>query len=203
MVELILCGRGGQGIVFLTRQIGQIATAKGLDVVSSETHGMAVRGGSVNSHLRIGRFFSPLIRAGHADFLLSLDSSETANNSHYLKDKGIVVENSTVPDGLGVKRVDAAGLAKNLGRVQLENVVLLGFAATLDGFPVSVEDVRTHLNSETREQVRSMNLKALEAGIRAGGSENSRKASSPSPSNEGSGTGLAFPASRMGKGEGD
>ncbi len=168
MAELILCGRGGQGIVFLTRQIGQIATAKGLDVVSSETHGMAVRGGSINSHLRIGAFFSPLIRAGHADFLLSLDPSETANNSHYLKQEGVVVENSSLPDAPGVKRVDAAGLAKDLGRVQLENVVLLGFAATLDGFPVSVEEVRSHLNSETREQVRSMNLKALEAGIRAG-----------------------------------
>ncbi len=57
MVELVLCGRGGQGIVFLTRQIGQIATAKGLNVVSSETHGMAVRGGSINSHLRIGPLF--------------------------------------------------------------------------------------------------------------------------------------------------
>ena len=64
---------------------------------------MAVRGGSINSHLRIGRFFSPLIRAGHADFLLSLDPSETANNSHYLKRGGVTVENSTLPDGLGVK----------------------------------------------------------------------------------------------------
>ncbi len=175
MAELILCGRGGQGIVFLTRQIGQIATAKGLDVVSSETHGMAVRGGSINSHLRIGRFFSPLIRAGHADFLLSLDPSETANNSHYLKQEGVIVENSSLPDGLRIKRVDAAGLAKNLGRVQLENVVLLGFAATLEGFPVSVEDVRAHLGTETREKVRTMNLEALEAGIRAGRLEKSHK----------------------------
>jgi indolepyruvate ferredoxin oxidoreductase beta subunit len=168
MVELVLCGRGGQGIVFLTRQIGQIATSRGLEVVSSETHGMAVRGGSINSHLRIGHFFSPLIRAGHANFLLSLDPSETANNSHYLKPDGVIVENSPMPDSPGVRRVDAAGLAKNLGRVQLENVVLLGFAATLDGFPVSVEDVRTHLSSEAREQVRSMNLKAFEAGIGVG-----------------------------------
>ena len=56
MSELILCGRGGQGIVFLTRLIGDIVTAKGLDVISSETHGMAVRGGSINSHLRIGPY---------------------------------------------------------------------------------------------------------------------------------------------------
>jgi Pyruvate/2-oxoacid:ferredoxin oxidoreductase gamma subunit len=48
-------------------------------------------------------------------------------------------------------------------------VVLLGFAATLDGFPVSVEEVREHLSTETRAQVRSMNLMALEAGIQAAG----------------------------------
>jgi indolepyruvate ferredoxin oxidoreductase beta subunit len=44
MTQMILCGRGGQGIVFLTRLLGDIATQKGLNVISSETHGMAVRG---------------------------------------------------------------------------------------------------------------------------------------------------------------
>ena len=167
MVELVLCGRGGQGIVFLTRQIGQIATAKGLNVISSETHGMAVRGGSINSHLRIGPFFSSLIRAGHADFLLSLDPSETANNSHYLKPKGLTVENSIAEDSPNVRRVDAAAIARNLGRVQLENVVLLGFVATLESFPITVAEVRAHLEQEPRENVRAMNLAALEAGIGA------------------------------------
>ena len=167
MVELILCGRGGQGIVFLTRQIGQIAAAKGLNVISSETHGMAVRGGSINSHLRIGSFFSPLIRQGHADFLISLDPAETSNNRHYLKPDGLVVENSSQSDESGVKRVDATGLAKALGRVQLENVVLLGFAATLDGFPVAPEEIREQLEKDPRESVRSMNLAALRAGMKA------------------------------------
>ncbi|MBM4328696.1 MAG: indolepyruvate ferredoxin oxidoreductase, partial [Deltaproteobacteria bacterium] len=82
MLEMILCGRGGQGIVFLTRMIGQILIAKGLDVLSSETHGMAVRGGSINSHLRVGPFHSPLVRESHADMLVSLDPGETANNIH-------------------------------------------------------------------------------------------------------------------------
>ena len=93
MVEMVLCGRGGQGIVFLTRQIGRVLTAKGMDVVSSETHGMAVRGGSITSHLRVGSFSSPLVRPGRADLVLSLDSSETANIIHYLKPGGVVVEN--------------------------------------------------------------------------------------------------------------
>jgi indolepyruvate ferredoxin oxidoreductase, beta subunit len=171
MVELVLCGRGGQGIVFLTRQIGEIASAKGLDVISSETHGMAVRGGSINSHLRIGRFYSSLIRQAHADFLLSLDGSETFNNLHFLKPDGLLVENSALPEELRIKRVDATRLARDLGRVQLENVVLLGFAATVDGFPISVEEIRTHLNKDNRDAIRTMNLKALEAGIVAAGIE--------------------------------
>ena len=169
MSELILCGRGGQGIVFLTRLIGQIVTAKGLDVISSETHGMAVRGGSINSHLRIGPFSSSLIPQGRADFLVSLYPSETANNKHYLRPGGLIVENSTSPDDAGVKRCDASSLARNLGRIQLENVVLLGFSSTVPGFPVSGEEIRDMLGKDYRERVRVMNLEALDLGIKAAG----------------------------------
>jgi len=164
MAEIILCGRGGQGIVFLTRLMGQVLAAKGLNVISSETHGMAVRGGSINSHLRIGDFLSPLVRQGHADYLLSLDSAETDNNRHYLKPAGIVVENASLGPEPLLERVDAARLARDLGRVQLENVVLLGYAAALEGFPVSVADIRRQLEMEPRETVRRLNLQALEAG---------------------------------------
>jgi indolepyruvate ferredoxin oxidoreductase, beta subunit len=152
--------------VFLTRLIGEIATAEGLNVVSSETHGMAVRGGSINSHLRIGPFSSSLIRQGHADFLLSLDASETANNMHFLKPGGLVIENSPLADEPECRRVDAAGLARGLGRIQLENVVLLGFAASLDGFPITLDTIRLRLGSDPREDVRRMNQAALEAGAR-------------------------------------
>ena len=167
MVELILCGRGGQGIVFLTKLIGDIATGKGLGVITSETHGMAVRGGSVNSHVRIGPFFSPLVRPGQADFLVSLESAETANNAHYLKPDGILVENSPSPSEPRVFRCDASGLARDLGRTQLENVVLLAFAVMVGGFPVSAEELRSKLAGDPREQVRTMNLRAMEAGLTA------------------------------------
>jgi indolepyruvate ferredoxin oxidoreductase, beta subunit len=169
MSELILCGRGGQGVVFLTRLVGEIVTAKGLDVISSETHGMAVRGGSINSHLRIGPYSSSLIRLGRADFLVSLDDSETANNRHYLRPDGQIVENSGLPDEPGIRRCDAASLARNLGRIQLENVALLGFSATVEGFPVSAEEIRDMLNRDPRERVRAMNLEALELGVKAAG----------------------------------
>ncbi len=168
MVEIVLCGRGGQGIVFLTRQIGQILSQKGLDVISSETHGMAVRGGSINSHLRIGGFLSPLVRNSHADFLLSLDSSETRNNIHFLKPNGVVLQNSQAEPRPGVIQVDATGIARQLRNVQSENVVLLGFASTLDNFPVNSDDLRSHFSKERRPMVRDLNMSALEAGVESG-----------------------------------
>jgi len=167
MVELILCGRGGQGIVFLTRLIGEIATSKGLGVITSETHGMAVRGGSINSHVRIGPFYSSLVRPGQADFLVSLESAETPNNAHYLKPDGILVENSPLPSEPRAFRCDAAGLARDLGRTQLENVVLLAFAAMVGGFPISSEELRSRLSGDPREDIRTMNLRAMEAGVNA------------------------------------
>jgi|UniRef100_A0A7C4EVP8 indolepyruvate ferredoxin oxidoreductase beta subunit len=167
MTELILCGRGGQGIVFLTRQLGQILTDLGRDVISSETHGMAVRGGSINSHLRIGPFLSPLIPFGNADFLISLDQGETGNNIHFLKPNGVVVENSVMAGEPGFKRIDASGIARSLGSVRLENVVILGYSSTLPGFPLSPAEIRSHLEKEPRERIRVQNLAAFDAGVQA------------------------------------
>jgi indolepyruvate ferredoxin oxidoreductase, beta subunit len=167
MIQMILCGRGGQGIVFLTRLLGDIATHKGLDVISSETHGMAVRGGSINSHLKIGSFSSPLVRWGHADYLLSMDMLETGNNRQFLKQGGVIFENSSVASEAGLFRVDATRMARSIGRIQLENVVLLGFAAFLGNLEVSVEDIRARLTEDPRESVRDFNIKALDAGIDA------------------------------------
>jgi indolepyruvate ferredoxin oxidoreductase beta subunit len=167
MLEMILCGRGGQGIVFMTRQIGRLATAKGMNVISSETHGMAVRGGSINSHLRIGPFHSPLVRQGHAHMIISLDAAETANNIHFLKPGGLLLENSPLPGEDGIMRLDATRLAKQVGRVQLENVVMLGLVSTLDIFPFSTTEIRDLLAEDPRDSVRTMNLRALEAGSSA------------------------------------
>ncbi|MBW1888117.1 MAG: 2-oxoacid:acceptor oxidoreductase family protein, partial [Deltaproteobacteria bacterium] len=72
-VNIALCGLGGQGILFMTRVLAQAALDKGFNVMGAETHGMAQRGGSVISHLRLGDIESSLVMAGSARFLLSLD----------------------------------------------------------------------------------------------------------------------------------
>ncbi|MHB8204265.1 MAG: 2-oxoacid:acceptor oxidoreductase family protein [Desulfomonilaceae bacterium] len=167
MTQMILCGRGGQGIVFLTRLLGDIATQKGLNVISSETHGMAVRGGSVNSHLKIGPFSSPLIRWGQADCLVSLNSSETLNNKHFLKQGGIIFENSSARSESDLYRMDASNIARSIGWIQLENVVLLGFSISLSNLEISLDDIRQKLAEESRYMTREHNLAALEAGVRS------------------------------------
>ncbi len=168
MLEMVICGRGGQGVVFLTRQIGQIISDKGLNVISSETHGMAVRGGSINSHLRIGDFQSPLIRPYHADFILSLDESETSNNIHFLKTGGIVVENSNKQSNSDARRINATEIARNEGRAQLENIVLLGYAATMDGFPITTDEIQRQIAKDKRDSIRDANIKAFNLGVAYG-----------------------------------
>jgi Pyruvate/2-oxoacid:ferredoxin oxidoreductase gamma subunit len=93
-----------------------------------------------------------------------MDESETSNNEHFLRNGGVVFENSLLPSEHDVFRVDAGGLARSIGRIQLENVVLLGFAASLADLGVSFDDIENKLAIEKRETVRRNNLMALKAG---------------------------------------
>ena len=65
--QIIVSGTGGQGILFLTRFFAEAAMMMKLQVLTSEIHGMAMRGGTVVSHVKVGPFKSPLVRAGQAD----------------------------------------------------------------------------------------------------------------------------------------
>jgi indolepyruvate ferredoxin oxidoreductase beta subunit len=77
MVDIYLVGVGGQGIITASRVIGDAAILSGVDVLLSETHGMAQRGGSVICTARIGDVQSPLIPDGQADIILSFELLET------------------------------------------------------------------------------------------------------------------------------
>ena len=75
--DIILCGVGGQGTVLASRLISAAAMARNLPVMSAETIGMAQRGGSVFSHLRIGKVvYSPMIATGEADLILGFEPGE-------------------------------------------------------------------------------------------------------------------------------
>ncbi|MFW6123499.1 MAG: 2-oxoacid:acceptor oxidoreductase family protein, partial [Thermodesulfobacteriota bacterium] len=107
--QIIVSGLGGQGAVTLSRLIAEAALALGLAVITSETHGMAQRGGTVISMVKVGPFRGPLIPAGSADLGLFLHEKNLPVHRHYVKPAGVLVVNSAHPgDDL---HLDALGLA--------------------------------------------------------------------------------------------
>ena len=92
--NILICGVGGQGTVLASKIIAASAMIEGSAVHSAETIGMAQRGGSVTSHVRIGEAYSPLIPYGTADMILAFEPAEAVRNLIYLKKGGIVIVNS-------------------------------------------------------------------------------------------------------------
>ena len=160
--QIIVCGRGGQGVLFLTRLLDEAAISENCDVISSETHGMAMRGGSVVSYIKIGGYHSPLVIAGQADVLLVLSKTELERN-RYLVKKGceqIYVNDTETGDRV----IDATGEAGELGSVVVTNLVLLGFACGHAGFPLSYETIKSVLEKISPQRAVELNLRALERG---------------------------------------
>ena len=167
-MQLIIAGRGGQGIILMTKVMGEAAFSSGLPVLSSETHGMALRGGSVLTHLKVGPYRSPLIAEGTADGIIGMDEEEAKNNVRFLKETGTMIVNCRDTSRNGFPSIDADRLAAELGNVRLSNMVFLGFAvAHLDRpFPFLIvkETIRRVSPGSSSER----NLKAFDLGFQKG-----------------------------------
>ena len=96
-INFVLSGLGGQGILFMTKLLARTAVNKGLKILVAETHGMAQRGGSVISHLRVGDVKGSVVRAGSAHILLALEENEAYRNIPYLADGGKLYANAPKP----------------------------------------------------------------------------------------------------------
>ena len=130
--QLIISGVGGQGVLFVTRLLAEAAISKGLPVFTSETHGMAQRGGTVLSHLKVGDYSSPLIRPLQADGLLVLKAENMLPHGGFLRAGGWAVVNGqkdTIPEvSIPATAVDADTLAQEIANPKSVNLVVLGFA---------------------------------------------------------------------------
>lgn len=185
--DLILAGVGGQGLLALAAVIGEAARSLGLQVRQAEVHGMAQRGGVVQSHLRYADhpLHSPLVRKGCADLVLSLEPMEALRYLPYLAPHGVVVS-STVPvkntlqypDEEKIRQalqelprhrlVDAPGLAKRAGALQAANMVLLGAGAAFLDLPFSaLEAAIRAVFAGKPEKILETNLRALHLGMQA------------------------------------
>lgn len=167
-MQLILAGRGGQGILLMTKVMGEAAFLSGLDVLSSETHGMALRGGSVITHLKVGPYRSPLIPKGTADMVIGMDEEEARKNVHFLREDGVMIINCSNGSGNGFPSIDAKRLARELGDIRLSNMVLLGFAVShlIPLFPpLTVQEAIRRVSPGSFSE---QNLKAFDLGCQIG-----------------------------------
>jgi indolepyruvate ferredoxin oxidoreductase, beta subunit len=168
--QLIISGVGGQGILFITRLLAETAIAKGLAVLTSETHGMAQRGGIVISHLKIGAFSSPLVRPGQADGLIALKPGNVPLHRSFLRPGGWIAANAG--DSLSraeAATIDADTLALQLGNPQAVNLIVLGRALATGHLFCTVEELERTIRRklDAKPAVRDGALAALGAGIGA------------------------------------
>lgn len=188
--DILICGVGGQGTVLASKIIAEAAMDAGHAVHSAETIGMAQRGGSVTSHVRIGEAFSPLIPRGSADVLLSFEPAEAVRNLIYLKQDGLVIVNSdpTKPvteslhdtgyDGkemvayLQKKRrtivTSAEEICAPFGSTRYFNIAILGVAAGCGKLGFSVQDILRVIERKVPARFVETNKAAFLAGVKIG-----------------------------------
>jgi indolepyruvate ferredoxin oxidoreductase, beta subunit len=164
--QLIISGRGGQGVLTLTRLLAQAAAAGGLEVISSETHGMAQRGGAVISMVKVGPFRGPLIAAGQADLGLFLQAANLPVHGFYLKTGAAIFVNTSVPGDY--VSLDALKLAAGLGLSPVSaNLILLGLAAASGRLFCPHQALASLIPEIAPTRFREANLKAFQAGVQA------------------------------------
>jgi indolepyruvate ferredoxin oxidoreductase, beta subunit len=186
-LRIFMTGVGGQGTLTATTLLARAALAAGLPVTSGEIHGMAQRGGVVESTLLIG-CKSPKIGPGEADILLGFEPLETLRALPYLKGGGLVLSSTEPlaplsvatgkeksPDVEDIKaRVSAAcGQARFLpcrtlglqaGAVQSGNIALLGALCAMNALPFGLDVVAATIRATMKPKVAEVNLLALDLG---------------------------------------
>ncbi|MCJ7771975.1 MAG: indolepyruvate oxidoreductase subunit beta [Desulfobacterales bacterium] len=191
ITRLIIVAVGGQGNLLSSKVLGEAALLADVPVRMSEIHGMAQRGGVVESALVFGDAKSTIISDGEADVLLGFEPSETLRALNKCNSKTVVITNLaplppfTVAIGKGVypdldalqmlirKKTskliafDAVTLAKTAGNVMSVNMVLLGALIQTSILPLSAEMVKEAISEKTKKDFVDINLKAFELGFDA------------------------------------
>jgi indolepyruvate ferredoxin oxidoreductase beta subunit len=184
----MIAGVGGQGTVLGSKLIAAAAMKSGYDVRTTETIGMAQRGGSVVRHVRIGEnIFSPLIPPGKARILFAFEPAEAVRQLPFLDEQGLLVvcDNAIKPAaGIGVGGVYEAAAMIDFLKANVQNLVvidgqriiehsaktlnvaLLGAAAESGTLPFSAETLKETIPEMLPERFHEINLKSYELGRR-------------------------------------
>jgi indolepyruvate ferredoxin oxidoreductase, beta subunit len=187
--NIIIAGVGGQGVVLMSELLGDAAVKDGLNVRGSEILGMAVRGGSVFSTIRLGKnVIAPLTPIGKCDLLVAMEPSEALRNVYYLARTGSVIMNIkrvypyTVALGISkypgldlirerlkqyakvITELDADKLAVEAGSVQTANIVMMGTLFGTGHLPIKKDTMLNVIKSRFSAKLLPVNLKAFELG---------------------------------------
>jgi indolepyruvate ferredoxin oxidoreductase beta subunit len=183
--DLVIVGVGGQGTLMASKILGKLALDAELGVKVSEVHGMSQRGGSVITHVRVGKkVHAPLVAMGNADYLLSFEALEAARAASYLKPNGVLIVNtqriSPMPVVTGVvqypaeplqtpalaghtvESADAMDMAMKAGSIKAVNLVLLGMLSR--HLPFGDDAWRQAVAGCVPKSTLAVNLGAFEAG---------------------------------------
>jgi len=183
--NILICGVGGQGIVLTSKLIAATAMANKMPVISAETIGMAQKGGSVFSFLRIGEgVHSPMFGQGCADIIIGFEPAEAVRMLPYLKEGGRMVLNTHAimpvtaalagSDYTGKEMVDylrkhvnnlvctdGDAVCRKLQSPKVLNMVMLGLAVRQNVLPFSLEDIENTMRATVKPQFVALNSKAL------------------------------------------
>ena len=195
MLNIMITGVGGQGTVLAAKLLAQAAETRNWRVRTAETIGMAQRGGSVVSHVRLAnqnepRIDAPLIAHGEADLIIAFEPAEAVRCLGYLRPGGALVSatSSVQPVTAALSRdaysskpfleylrqtvpncllVDDAALIKQIGSPKALNVALLASAVAISDLGVTVEELRAAMHASVRSQFVALNDRAIDVAVAA------------------------------------
>ncbi len=189
--RLIIVAVGGQGNLLASKIIGDAALFSDIPIRMSEIHGMAQRGGVVESAIVFGDCRSTIISDGEADVLLGFEPSETLRALNKCNSDTVVITNIaplspfTVTTGRDVYpdlnvlqtviraktakliTLNANALAVEAGNVMSANMVLLGALVQTGKVPISADNIKKSIVNRTRKVFVNSNIKAFELGLAA------------------------------------
>lgn len=180
--NIIISGTGGQGLITLLQIIAEAASIEGLDVKTSELHGLSQRGGSVETHIRFGKkVYSPLVPFGGADLILGLELLEGLRKISYANSKTIFLVNKNILSFPGIlpekeimrkfkKLIKAPKYIipaseicqKELGKGVVAGVYLLSYAVFKKLIPLKPQSVSKAISKIIPKKYLELNKKAFE-----------------------------------------
>ena len=162
-----MTGVGGQGTLTATTLLARVAVAQGVEVVAGEIHGMAQRGGVVESTILLGGWKSPKLGFGEADIVLGFEPLETLRGLRYLKQGGVVFSSTDAIPPLSVSAgrfLPCRSMGIELGSAQCGNNILLGALCASGLLPFGFEALEEGIRTFMPAKLVDVNIKAAGRG---------------------------------------